>query len=146
MTTELYNWRIATTEAGLLLGNFPLVGLPPLVQFFPRDYSEKRSDAVGGVNKEGFMTYEVLFTRLDTVQRSQLGRLVNVIESGQDLYFTGLWYDSNNPVIRWVDLKGKPDLSDSTPNPPAFAYGSIVWSATTLKFNDVALVNDPAVY
>ena len=146
MTTEYYNWRIAITEAGLMLGNFPLVGLPPLVQFFPIDYSEKKGDAVGGVNKEGFATYEVLFTRLDTAQRSALGRIVNAVESGQDLFFTGLWYDSVNPVIRWVDLKGKPDLSESTPNPPAFAYGQIVWSSTKLKFNDVILVNDPAVY
>ncbi len=146
MTTALYNWRIALTEAGLLLGNFPLVGLPPAIQFFPRDYSEKKLDAVGGTNKEGFSSYELLFTRLDQQQLSALKRIVDVVPTNDDLFITGQWYDSSNPVLRWVDLKGKPDLSDSTPNPPAFARGLQVFSSTTLRLNAVVIVNDPATY
>jgi len=146
MTTEFYNWRMATSQAGLATGNFPLVGIPPTVQFFPKDYAEKRPDSQGGVNKEGFMSYELLFTRLDQEQLSALKRIVDAVGNNDDLYITGLWYDSNNPAMRWVDLKGKPDLSDSTPNPPAFARGKIVFSSTTLRLNAVALVNDPAIY
>lgn len=145
MTTEFHKWRIATTEAGLQNGIFPAVNLPPVVQWFPRDYSVKTNDAEGGVHRDGFMTYEMLWTRMTPDQLSALFRIFTAaIDS--DIYVTGRWYDSSSPAVRWVDLKGKPDLTDPTPNVPAFAYGVQVFSTITLKLNNVVLINDPANY
>ncbi len=136
---------MAETLATLPRGSFPVVNLPPVAQYFPRDYSVKQNDAEGGQHRAGFMTYELLWTRMDSGQLSPLQRIFNNTIDG-DMFVTGLWYDTNNPVLRWVDLKGKPDLSDATPNVPAFAFGVQVFSTIALKLNNVVLVNDPATY
>jgi hypothetical protein len=145
MPTNFYNWRIATSLARLPRGAFPTVNLPPVVQWFPRDYAEKKNDAEGGVYRDGFMSYEILWTRLDQAQLPAFHRIFNVTIGGT-LYLTGLWYDTNNPAIRWVDMSGKPDFTDPTPNVPAYAYGQQVFSTARLRLNNVVLVNDPAVY
>ena len=136
---------MATTLAGLQRGALPTIGMPPVVQFFPRDYSAKVNDAEGGVSRAGFMTYEVLWTRVDVQQLAVFQRIF-AATVGSDLYFTGRWWDTNNPVVRWVDMMGKPDATDPTPNVPAFAYGIQVFSTVSLKLNNVILVNDPAIY
>lgn len=145
MPTDFHKWRISDQQSTLSRNSLPSVGLPPVVQWFPRDYSVKKNDAVGGIHRDGFLTYEVLWTRMDTGQLSALMRYFN-LTVGSDLYFTGYWYDTVNPVVRFVDLRGKPDLSDPTPNAPAFGYGVQVFSAITLKLNNVVLINDPATY
>lgn len=145
MPTLFYNWRIATTQAGLPVGTFPTVGLPPVVQWFPRDYAVKTNDAEGGVSRDGFMSYEILWTRLDQAQLPAFMRVFNLTIGG-DIFLTGLWYDTVNPAIRWVDMSGKPDFTDPTPNVPAFADGQQVFSTARLRLNNVILVNDPATY
>lgn len=109
------------------------------------DYSTKKNDAEGGVHRDGFMTYELLWTRMVQDQLSALKRIFNAT-IGSDIYITGLWYDTSDPVLRWVDMKGKPDMTDATPNVPAFAYGQQVFSTISLKLNNVVIINDPAVY
>lgn len=123
----------------------PRIGLPPVVQYFPRDYSTKTSDSEGGTSRGGYLRYEILWTRMDQAQNAVLQRILAEVGKG-DLYFTGTWWDTSNPVIRWVDLKGKPDLTDPTPNPPASSYGVQVFSTLKLSLNNVVLVTDPAVY
>jgi hypothetical protein len=83
---------------------------------------------------------------MDNAQHDAFLRIIGQVQPGADLYLTCRWYDSNNPVTRWVDLMGKPDWIDATPNPPAFASGLDVYSAIKLTLNNVALVTDPAVY
>jgi hypothetical protein len=145
MTTLFWNWRISSSLATLPRGAFPSVNLPPVTQYFPRDYSVKVNDAEGGVHRNGFMTYELLWTRMVSDQLSAFQRIYNETIDG-DMYITGLWYDTLNPVIRWVDMSGKPDVTDPTPNVPAFAYGQQVFSTINLKLNNVVLLNDPATY
>lgn len=146
MTTLLYNWRIALAQASLARQTFPVVGLPPVTQWFPADHSTKSSDSEGGVSRGGYLRYELLWTRLDGPQHDALLRFLGQIDPNDDLYLTCRWYDSGNPVIRWVDLRGKPDWVDATPNPPAFAYGADIFSTIKLTLNNVELLTDPAVY
>ena len=147
MPTTFYNWRAAATRALLPRGAFPFVGLPPPVQFFPKDYSAKTSDSEGGMHRDGFMTYELLWTRLVSDQNAVIHRLYTDAVSGDGLFrLTCLWWDSVNPALRWVDLEGYPDLSDVAPNPPSFAHGQQVFGTIKLKLNNVSLFNDPADY
>lgn len=145
MPTLFYNWRIATTQAGLQVGAFPTVNLPPVVQYFPKDHAVKTGDAEGGTSRDGFMSYEILWTRLTQDQLPAFMRVFS-LTIGSNIFLTGLWYDTDNPAIRWVDMSGKPDFTDPTPNVPAFAHGQQVFSTARLRLNNVILVNDPAVY
>ena len=147
MPTTFYNWRAAATRAGLPKGAFPFIGLPPPVQYFPRDYAVKTSDSQGGVHRDGFMSYEILWTRLDSSQNVVMHRLYTDAIGGDGmLRLSVLWWDSVNPVLRWVDLEGYPDITDPTPNPPSFAHGVQVFGTIKLKLNNVSLYNDPADY
>lgn len=146
MSTLLYNWRIGLAQADLFNQPFPTVGLPPVTQWFPTDHSTKSSDSDGGVYRDGFLRYELLWTRMDECQHDAFLRIIGQVTPGADLYITGRWYDSNTPNIRWVDLRGKPDWQDATPNPPAFSFGSQIFSTIKLALNNVELLTDPAVY
>lgn len=147
MPTTFFNWRISDTRAGLPRGAFPLVNLPPPVQYFPRDYAVKTSDSQGGVHRDGYMSYELLWTRLDSSQNAALHRIFSDALAGDKMVrLSCLWWDSVNPALRWVDLEGYPDVSDPSPNPPAFAHGQQVFGTIKLKLNNVTLFNDPADY
>lgn len=147
MTTLLYNWRLAETRALLPANTFPLIGLPPIIQYFPKDYAVKSQSAGGRVGRNGFSSYQLLWTRMDDLQKSMLIRIYTSAMNGDGLMrLTGLWHDTSNPVTRWVDLEGYPDLGDLTPNPPAFHYGIQVYSTIQLTLNNITLFNDPAIY
>jgi len=147
MPTTFYNWRAAAARADLDRGAFPFINLPPPVQWFPKDYSTKNTDSEGGMHRDGYMTYEILWTRLDSAQNAVIHRLYSDAVAGDGmLRLTCLWWDTVNPAIRWVDLEGYPDLSDPSPNPPSFAHGVQVFSTIKLKLNNVSLYNDPADY
>jgi hypothetical protein len=137
---------MAILLADLPRQTFPVIGLAPVTQWFPVDHSTKNAGTDGSTHRGGYMKYELLWTRLDTAQHDAFLRIIGQVPPNADLHITGRWYDSNNPAIRWVDLKGKPDWVDATPNPPAFAYGVDVFSAIKLTLNNVELVNDPASY
>lgn len=147
MPTTFYNWRAAATRAALARSAFPFVGLPPPIQYFPKDYSVKTSDSQGGMHRDGYMTYELLWTRLVVDQNAVIHRIYSDAVAGDGLFrLTGLWWDTVNPALRWVDLEGYPDLSDPSPNPPSFASGVQVFGTIKLKLNNVSLYNDPADY
>ncbi len=147
MPTTFYKWRAAASRSALDRGAFPTINLPPPIQWFPKDYSTKTSDSEGGSHRDGFMTYELLWTRLVVDQNAVITRIYADAIAGDRLFrLSCLWWDTVNPAIRWVDLEGHPDISDAAPNPPSFAHGVQVFGTLKLKLNNVSLYNDPADY
>lgn len=140
-----YNWRIATTEAGLINGAMIARGLDVPLQPEPLEFVVRRSRSAGGVAHHGYRRYRLLWRNLDEQQAQILRRLVGTVRTAKlPLYLTAWWYDEANPVARWVDLRGEPDLEDMAPGPPVSGYGFLVYSTVVLNFNNVTIVNDPA--
>jgi len=139
-------WRVSLTQAGLPGGTFPYIGLPPPLQYLPKDYSDKSKSSVGGTRRHGNATYEIIMTRVDECQKQSLDRILS--ESRRDynglLFATVLWWDSDNPNPRWVDISGYHDITDFSPNPGIRDWGVPVYANIQLTFNAVTKVQDPA--
>ena len=142
-----YRWRIATTEAGLANGAMIARGIGVPLQPEPVDHSTRRSRSAGGVGHYGYRRYRLLWRNLDEPQAQALRRLIGDVRASKlPLYITGTWWDETNPVIRWVDLRGEPDLEDMATAPPANGYGVWTYPTVVLTLNSVSLVNDPASF
>lgn len=147
MTRHLWSWRIATTEAGLTNGAFAARRIPIPVQGEPMDHTQKNSQSEGGVARHGYKTYKMLWPKLDIGQGGDLQKLVEDAKSGTgELFLTVKWLDSSNSILRFVDLKGRPDLSPLVPDPPMDGMGKPVYSNVVLNVSNITIVNDPASF
>jgi len=147
MSRKLFNWRIATTEAGLQLGALAARGIAIPTQVEPMDHTVRADQSQGGTARHGWSTYKILWNKLTLEQLIEITRIVDTIKTGTgELFFTGRWYTRSNPVMRFVDLKGRPDLGDVSPDPPMDASGMPVFSNIVLNLANVTILNDPASY
>jgi len=147
MLRDDYKWRIATTEAGLPNGSMVARGIGVPLQPEPVDHSVKRSRSAGGVGHYGYRRYRLLWRNQDETQAQALRRLVGTVRlSKLPLYLTAVWWDETDPVARWVDLRGEPDLEDMAIGPPVSGWGIWTYATVVLTLNNVTIVNDPASF
>ena len=147
MFKEDYKWRIAGTEAGLANGTMVFRGIGVPLQPEPADHSVKRSRSAGGLAHHGHNKYRLLWRNLDEHQARSLRELVGDVRiSKLPLYLTGIWWDETNPVARWVDMRGEPDLENMAIGPPVSGFGMWTYATVVLTLNAVSLVNDPASF
>lgn len=146
MTLNPFYWRLALTQATLPDGPLPMIGLPPPLQYFPKDYNIKSKSSVGGTRRQGNSSYELIWTRLDEFQKQMFDRMSSESKTDYEgvLFATVLWWDSDNPHPRWVDISGYHDVTDFSPNPGILETGEPIYANVTLTFNNVTIVQDPA--
>lgn len=147
MVKEDYNWRIAGTEAGLANGAMIARGIPVPLQPEPVDHTVRRSRSAGGTAHHGYNRYRLLWRNLDEHQARSIRELVGDVRIAKlPLYLTTVWWDETNPVARWVDMRGEPDLENMAIGPPVSGFGMWTYSTVVLTLNNVSIVNDPASF
>lgn len=140
MSADIFKWRIATTEAGLLKGPFFRRGLPSPSQVQFRDHSIRVKQGEGATVKHGYKNAEILWTKLSPIQSREIRDLVDFA-----LDNTGLLYVTIKPLdgtgVDWMDLSGKPNLSDIAPDAPIVGAEGYVQSDIILNLNSIVVLD-----
>jgi hypothetical protein len=141
-------WRIATTEAGLASNWFIGLGLPEPTQVEYNDHTTKNPQSEGGVAKHGYHNVKLLWTKLSPSQAWQIRSLVDSAIAGATgtLFMTTTRLDGSNPGVDWIDISGRPDMSQITPEAPIIGASGYSHNNITLTLNNVTVINDPASF
>ena len=62
------------------------------------------------------------------------------------LYMTIQRLDGTKPNYGWVDISGRPDLSDIEPNGPMQFWGGHTHKNVTLTLNNITIVSESPVF
>lgn len=141
-------WRIALTEPLLASGWFIARGLPEPSQVEFKGHTSKSPQSEGGVGRHGYLNVTLLWTKLTLSQANTLRDLYNdsVAQASGLLFMSILRMDGTNPGKDWIDVSGRPDLSDIVADAPIIGARGFMVSNITLKLGNVAIVNDPASF
>lgn len=131
-------WRIATSLAGLTKGHLFARGLPPPDTTRYLDYSEKLLLGQGGKDKQGFINLTLQWDDLDFLQGKVLRALV---DAGTTLYLTVDRSDGTGLLNDFIDISGRPDLSDLVPTRKS---RGIIYPGVELFVNNITVENDPS--
>lgn len=136
-----YQYRIGLSQAGLV--PFVSYGIPtPMVAY--KDYSIKMPRSQGSVSKHGFKNAQLLFPSLT---RDIGGVLYQLIEdAGDDLFLTINRYNGERIGYDWIDISGRPDLSDLAPTAPAYFWGIATYENVVLTLNNVTVITEAPVF
>lgn len=140
MSADIFKWRIANSQAGLTKGTLFANGIPTPSQSQYRAYTNKVPQGAGGTARHGNANAEILWTKLSPNQASCLRDFIEAALSG-----TGLLYLTIKPLdgsgIAWMDISGKPDLSDIAPDAPIIGADGYLHSNITLNLNKVVVLD-----
>lgn len=138
-----WNYRVATTLAGLAKGALRARGIPPPDLPVYKDFSERVDLNNGGQAIRGFTFMEWHWDELDLQQTADLTRLVEtVLDAGTPLYLTiDLGWGGRYARGRWVDVSGTPILPEVVPEA---RKGAWIAPNVVLRVVDLTVEADPA--
>jgi hypothetical protein len=137
------NFRIATTEAGLLKGALLAYGIPypdlPIYQ----DYSARVDQSDGGQALRGFSYVTWQWDLLTLDQARVIRRLAETaLDAGTPLYLTiDTGWNGSTSLGRWIDVSGTPVVPVINPEAGKRAR---VCRDVVLRVVDLTVENDPA--
>lgn len=143
---DAWKWRVATSEAGLELGAFPQVGLPPVDVPSLQEFTEVVERADGSEVGHGYLTWTGFWETMDGRQYHALRRRVDIARAsaGQVLFMTVDRGNGRKSFGDWVDISGKPNAPRTTSGEPNDQVS--VYENVTLTLNAVTVINDPSSY
>jgi hypothetical protein len=151
MNCSNWQWRIASTEAGLQYGAFFQVGLPVPTIAPAYDGSGETASSVGSQFIHGYKRLEMMFARLDNPQWFALRKLVADAQAGtlKYLYMTIDWSNGEYAIPHWIDVRGYPHRPLMISDP-----GSLIGRLDAVHYydnvqfilNNITIVNDPSLY
>lgn len=149
MTADMFKWRITDNLSDIQQAIMVRVGtngipLPSQTQY--RDHAVRVSQSEGGMARHGYRNFESLWLKLTPCQADDLRTIVDNTkpENGGSglLYMTIKPLDGSN--VDWMDISGKPDLSDIAPDAPIIGAVGYIHSNIKLRLNNVAVIStDP---
>ncbi|MCG3207331.1 MAG: hypothetical protein FOGNACKC_00931 [Anaerolineae bacterium] len=135
-------WRFASTLDRLDRGYLMLYGLPDPALFNYQSYAEEVQDSSGNVKRYGNATYILRWRQMDAAQTYQLKSLIEPIIAAKGwLYMTADRADASAPGRDWVDLRGKPRLTEIAA--VANSRGR-VFEEVSLQLSMVEIINTPS--
>ncbi len=139
MSADMFKWRIAISQAGLTKGLFVRHGLPTPSQSQFRDHTIRKKQGDGGTAKHGYANAEILWMKLSPNQASDLKDIVDSITASGLLYMTIKPLDGSG--IAFMDIYGKPELSDIAPDAPIVGADGYLHSNVMLTLNDAGILD-----
>ncbi len=141
---ERWRWRLAASEAGLTRGSMTARGIPvPItIQFLDHAARVVRADA--SELRHGFQSLQVHWETLGPLEAFFIRQLVVQVGNG-DLYVTAPRLDALKPGLHWIDVRGRPSLSDVAPKARLDGRGAVAENVV-LTLRNAFVVNDPAVF
>ena len=138
--SDLLKWRITDTLANLERSLFLRYGIPSPSQSQYKDHSQRISQGEGGMARHGYRNLEVLWLKITPCQADSIRDFVESAKSG-----SGLLYMTVKPLdgtsVEWMDISGKPDLSDIAPDAPLIAASGYIHSNIKLTLNNVTIID-----
>lgn len=138
-----WNYRVATTLAGLPKGSLKARGIPQPDLPVYKSYSARVDGSSGGQALRGFSYVEWHWDELTMEQARAISRLVEIaLDAGTPLYLTiDLGMDGREARGRWVDVSGTPVLPEVA---PVARRGAWIAENVVLRVVDLTEENDPA--
>lgn len=143
--SSIVNWRIATTEGLLPSGLFIARGIPTPTQIEYRDHSVRVEQSEGGEARHGYHVFSALWLSLTPEQSYYLRAITEFARTN-----SGLLYMTVNRAMgaaigdEWVDIRGRPRLSDIIPAAPIFASSGWMAQNIQLTLVNVVVLANPA--
>lgn len=144
---SIANWRIAVSEAALPNGAFIARGIPTPTQIEYRDHSVRVEQSEGSEARHGYAQVSLLWLSLTPAQAYAIRAICEFAHAGTGL----VWLTANRAFgntigDEWVDLRGRPRLSDIVPAPPLFgSTGGWMAQNVQLTLVNVVVLNNPAL-
>lgn len=144
--SSIANWRIAVSEAALPLGSLMARGIPTPTQIEYRDHSVRVEQSEGSEARHGYHQCTILWLSLTPAQAFAIRLAVEYAHAnGGLLYMTINRAFGNTIGDEWVDVRGRPRLSDIAPAAPLFgSTGGWLAENVTLTLVNVVVLNNPA--
>lgn len=143
-----FNFRLATTEAGLATGRLFLRNIPPPSLCAYQDHSVKAAKGEGGQSYHGYERCTILWDVMSTSQSYALRQLIeSALDSASGLLFATI--DRSNgeaPGWDWIDVSGVPHIPDIAPGPVRGVRRGTSHHNIQLVLNNLSIVNDPAEF
>jgi len=144
-TSDLFKWRISNTLGGLTRNLFIRYGIPTPSQVQYKDHTKRVSQGEGGMARHGYRNLEILWLKLDPCQADTVRDFYEAAKSG-----TGLLYLTVKPLdgrnVEWMDVSGKPDLSDIAPDSPIIGADGYMHSNIKLTLNNVTVITEDPTF
>jgi len=140
---DIFRWRIANAEADLPMNPLFAHGIPSPTQIEYKDHTTRISQSEGGVARHGYINLKVMWGKLTTSQASTLRTFVETAKSGTGLlYMTINKLDGSASNYGWVDISGRPTLSDIVPDQPIVASTGYLHSNIVLELSNITILDD----
>jgi hypothetical protein len=138
--SDMLKWRITDTLADLQRSLFLRYDIPSPSQVQYKDHSQRISQGEGGMARHGYRNLEVLWLKLTPGQADTVRDFVESAKAG-----SGLLYMTVKPLegtsVEWMDVSGKPDLSDIAPDAPVISASGYIHSNIKLTLNNVTVID-----
>jgi len=143
MTSDIFKWRIANTEADLPANPLFVHNVPSPTQIEYRDHTTRISQSEGGIARHGYINAKILWTKLTPNQASLIRDFVETAKSGTGLlYMTINKLDGSADSYGWMDVSGRPNLSDIVPDQPIVGATGYLHSNVVLELNNITILDD----
>ena len=144
-TADLLKWRMTDTLADLERSLLVRYGIPTPNQVQYKDHAKRVSQSEGGIARHGYRNLEVLWLKLDTCQADTVRDFCEAAKAG-----AGLLYMTVKPLdgtsVEWMDVSGRPNLSDIAPDSPIVGARGYVHSNIKLTLNNVTVITEDPTF
>jgi hypothetical protein len=143
MTRDIFRWRIANTEADLPMNLLFTHGIPTPTQIEYKDHTTRISQSEGGIARHGYINVKILWTKLSPVQATIIRDFVETAKSGTGLLFMTInKLDGSADSYGWMDISGRPTLSDIVPDQPMVGSTGYLHSNIILELSNITILDD----
>ena len=140
---DIFKWRIANAEADLPSNPLFSHGIPSPTQVEYRDHTTRISQSEGGVARHGYINCKMLWLKLTPNQATIIRDFVDDAKSGSGLlYLTINRLDGSTSGYGWVDISGRPSLSDIVPDQPIVGASGYLHSNVLLEMSNITILDD----
>ena len=145
MSADLFKWRMTHSNVAADLQRALLIrlGIPTPSQITYIDHTQRISQGDGGIARHGYLNAEILWTKLTPCQANVVRGIVEDSRAANG--GNGYVYATIKPLdgsgIEWMDIAGKPDLSDLAPEAPIIGASGYIHSDILLKLNNITIIS-----
>lgn len=140
---DIFRWRIANAEVDLPMNTLFAHSIPSPTQVEYKDHTTRISQSEGGIARHGYINAKILWGKLTPNQAATIRDFVETAKSGTRLlYMTINRLDGTTGAYGWVDLSGRPTLSDIAPDQPIVGSTGYLHSNIVLELSNITILDD----
>jgi hypothetical protein len=140
---DIFRWRIANAEADLPMNPIFAHNIPTPTQTEYKDHTTRISQSEGGVARHGYINFKAMWGKLSPTQANTIKTFVETAKSGTGLlYMTINRLDGSSDSYGWVDLSGRPTLSDIVPDQPIVGSSGYLHSNIVLELSNITILDE----